>query len=230
MKKIYEYVVLFAIIALSPDTLLGGVVIGVYRSTLILCIICLPMYLEVIKRKNISKDILIAIILISLIMLSMLINRDFVGYHFYILFSIINGYIYSKEFLIKEMKNKYINIMLFLCVYSLITTYIIKYIIPGVPTIINTANVVFYNYIFSYAIPTANYIRNFGIFREPGVFQMFISLALLFEFNKTNISKKNILIFTLTMISTFSTVRIYKSYYNIFNSAFKLKEAISKKQ
>lgn len=207
MKKIYDYIITFAILILSNDTLFGGVLLGIEKSTVILVVLSIPMYIIFLKNRRINKDIIVVWVLIFLILLTIVFNNEFRGFHTYMIFSIITAYIYCKVYSFTQMKENYLKVMTFLCLYSLITTYFIKYLGLGIPKVTNTANVTLYNFVFSYAIPTSNYIRNFGIFREPGVYQIFISLAMIFEiFNNKNINKKKLILFTVTMFSTFSTV------------------------
>lgn len=207
MKKIYDYIITFAILTLSTDTLLGGVLLGIEKSIVILLVLSIPMYIIFLKKRRINKDIIIVLILILLILFTIVFNHEFRGFHIYMVLSIITAYVYCKVYSFTQMRENYLKIMAFLCIYSLITTYFIKYVGLGIPKVTNTANVTLYNFIFSYAIPTSNYIRNFGIFREPGVYQIFISLAMIFEtINNKNVNKKRLILFTITMFSTFSTV------------------------
>ena len=75
---------------------------------------------------------------------------------------------------------------------------------------VNTSGMSFYN-LFIVVIPKIYYyssimVRNFGLFREPGVYQMYIILALiiqLFIFSKPNL--KITIMYILVLISTFST-------------------------
>ena len=58
----------------------------------------------------------------------------------------------------------------------------------------------------SLPIEPGGIIRNFGFARVPGVFAIYIIIALIFEtFINENSSVKRIIIFTITLITTFST-------------------------
>ena len=108
--------------------------------------------------------------------------------------------------------------MTFVCAYSLVAMYIFKPIIMSnnidYPTIVNSVNNIFYNFGIAFVLKSEYYIRNFSFFREPGVYQTFIVLALVFLLFCKNLEENKIkkigssLLFIITIVSTFSTTGI----------------------
>jgi hypothetical protein len=93
----------------------------------------------------------------------------------------------------------YQKIMLFLAVYSIIVfaLYEIAYsLILQFPIFENEAGIRFVNLVFDMPMVKIPYHshRSFSIFREPGVYMVFLNIALMFElfFNKNNQSKRTI--------------------------------------
>ena len=160
----------------------------------------------------------IFIVLALSIILSVIIKKDYQLYNFSLLVFIFIGFIVSYTFEYKKFAKAFINIMLYICIYSLITTYLFKEVIiqAGInfPTIVNSVNNIFYNFIFSFALIAESYIRNFSFFREPGVYQVFIILALILLLYRKDVQFSNkrkiiyTILFIITLISTFSTTGI----------------------
>lgn len=115
---------------------------------------------------------------------------------------------------IQEVSRLYIIIMTVLGVYSILATYLFR--IPAdrgmmIPATFNNASgFEFYNYYLSNV--SVEYVknRNFGIFREPGVYQFFLVLGL--YLNNYQADWKNARLYwffnvamTVTLLSTFAT-------------------------
>lgn len=106
---------------------------------------------------------------------------------------------------LRSFKDYFCNIMKWLCVVSLVG-YFLYLLIPslhGLLTVSNKAGIPYSNLIFY--VDTTHYNRNTGMFWEPGAFQSFICLALLFEVDRDDLRIKNIFILILTLITTYST-------------------------
>lgn len=103
---------------------------------------------------------------------------------------------------------KYIKLMRFLCVFSLILYFAAKLIpqaLTWLPVVSNVNGLPAYNAVFS-TICINYLIRNQGIFWEPGAYQTFINLAMLFNlfaFKKDRMI--NLIIFGITIFTTYST-------------------------
>ena len=222
IRTAYMYLYIFLMLLLCRDSLVSTTILGFPRSFFLTLIISIPnfiIFIKKIKEDGLkSNRVYIFIILVLSIILTMIIKSDYQLYNFSLLVFIFIGFVVSYAYDYKEFIKAFINIMIFISVYSLITTYLFKPLIThtgiNFPTIINSVNNVFYNFIFSFALTAESYIRNFGFFREPGVYQVFIILALIFLTFVKNINIKcrtkiiYTLIFTVTILSTFSTTGI----------------------
>ena len=100
----------------------------------------------------------------------------------------------------------------FICCFSIVIE-LIAYIIPSIshifPIVTNTADHQIVNFVFS-GIELNNFgsvfLRNHGIFWEPGVFQIYINFALIiYLFYQKKFSIKKVLIYSLSIFITFST-------------------------
>ena len=222
IRTAYMYLYIFLMLLLCRDSLVSTTILGFPKSLFLTLIISIPNFIIFIKKIKAeglkSYRVYIFIILVLNIILTMIIKSDYQLYNFSLLVFIFIGFVVSYVYEYKEFIKAFINIMIFISMYSLITTYLFKPLIihTGInfPTIINSVNNVFYNFIFSFALTAESYIRNFGFFREPGVYQVFIILALIFLIFVKNINIKcktkiiYTLIFTVTILSTFSTTGI----------------------
>lgn len=109
-------------------------------------------------------------------------------------------------------KKYYIHIIVFLCLCSLLMTYIARPFLPMLPLqhVVNSAQTPFTNAIVCYVIDFDSYLRNTGIFREAGVWGAFVLLAIMLlipERHTFSNKRYNIylIILVVTVLSTFST-------------------------
>jgi len=220
-NKIYSFILMACFILLSRNTLISANIIGFEKTYIFMLIICVPLIIKQIfsikKNKNFSKNILILIIAI---LISIVLKLDFALYNISILLYITIAYLYFREYKKETIINNFIIVMTFLMVYSLIGTYIIK------PALIKTISfdecmkigrcfeninkTKILNLYFSFPVYITYYIRNFGIFTEPGIYQFYLIILLiiiLFEksINKIGIKIPLAFICILTILSTFST-------------------------
>lgn len=144
------------------------------------------------------------IVSVSFFLLSSYYNQEPLFRTIALAFSFCTACILSMSFGIELFKEIYIRVMLVLSAISVVLFVSYK-IIPGLSEI----NIV-YN---SVGMPASNlivyignnYERNMGMFWEPGAFQAFISLALFFSILKPILNFKQVAIFVVTIITTFST-------------------------
>lgn len=164
------------------------------------------------KRKRFGKkQLALCVVLIFCVISTMLVHHEF-----------RNGYIFKCSLLlfsffavelidIKNFANCF-NRVLFLIATISIICYSLQMITASAfyfaPQFYNLADYPFRN-LFLYVQSEWHLFRNFGIYREPGVYQMFLILALLFElyyFEKPRV--KRILVFSAAVFTTFSTTGI----------------------
>ena len=114
----------------------------------------------------------------------------------------------------RQIGRYYVLFMTALAVYSLIATYLLRGLVEqglfSVPIFSNSGVRDYYNFGFAYPTVVDHRTRNFGIFREPGVYQFFLILALYLNNWKTEWDKEwklwlvNVIL-AVTMLSTQST-------------------------
>jgi len=144
---------------------------------------------------------------------SMLVNADYSASNYIFLMKVVSAFLFSYLITKNEFIESYIKSVFIICSLSLLA-YII-YILVG-PLLSNNFPVVYYgddesksyiNMFISYVTITMGLPRNIAIFREPGVFQYFINIAIMFEFFFIKRKTKPIIItvFFITLITTFSS-------------------------
>lgn len=165
-----------------------------------------------INKINVSSIIFTTSIVISSL-LAIIINKDFQPDNFIFLSIVISGFFVCNIFNRNDFLEGYVNAIIIYSVYSIFATYILLPLaVSGTltffPTSTNFLGVPFVDMGFSFAVKWYGIMRNQGIFREPGVYQFFILVALYIEmfYVKTrSINYLYILILIITLITTFST-------------------------
>lgn len=219
--KLLFAVFLFAMLFLARDTLLTTSVMGFNTSQfLMLGLICgyAVAFLAVNRRrwKEIFRDRrLLAVILFSLILLvPMLVKRDWQLMYFSVLLCLYFAVFLTYFIPLQELAKYYVVILSLLGLYSVLATYLLRLPVDSgllsVPVFYNPLGVKFHN--FGLAFVSDSYVknRNFGIFREPGVYQFFILIALLLNNDTVSWKKQSHMwlvngILAVTMLSTFAT-------------------------
>ena len=115
-------------------------------------------------------------------LLPMAVKRDIQLMYFSIILGMLFAVFLSYFLTLKEAALWYVKTMCILGIWSVLCAYILRIFIDtgmvSVTPVVNGNGVEFYNFIF--AIVPDEYVktRNFGIFREPGVYQFFLFMAL----------------------------------------------------
>lgn len=149
--------------------------------------------------------LIILVIIIFTVIISNLFNNENIRNTFAILFSFFTAFLYANIYGFETFKSSYIKVIKVLSIISLMG-FVLFYFIPSLGNYFIAHNAVgnrysnLYIYADGYSIE-----RNQGMFWEPGAFQTFIILALLFEINGKEPDIKTIIIFFITVITTFST-------------------------
>lgn len=219
--KIGFGVFLFLMLLLARDTLITTCLLGFYKSQFLMLglIGIVGAVFLAVNRKEL-KDILLdkrmlAVVLSTVILLlPMVVKGDWQLMYFSILlcvyFAIFLTYFVSCE----EVARYYLIILSALSAYAVLATYGLRMIpdnaIAAVPEFANAKGRTFYNFFLAFVSIVEVKGRNFGIFREPGVYQFFLITALYLN-NYTVTWKKNWQLWTVniilavTMLSTFAT-------------------------
>lgn len=212
---------LFGLMYLARDTLVTSSVLGFYKAQA--CMLGLLIIAGVVflwwnrkRLKAVISDKRMGLLLICALglLLPMLVKRDWQLMYFSVLLCVCAAVFLSYFLQCREAAKYYVGILAALGGYSILCAYVLRRLPDGnllpVPMFDNQIGVSFYNFLFSF-VPL-DYVknRNFGIFREPGVYQFFLILALYlnhyqvrWKSQKTTWIVSGIL--TLTTITTFAT-------------------------
>ncbi len=203
----------FIIIFISPDTLLFGTNINedmVQISKYVSIIIAVILLLFAIIRKPVMdfKTSLIFSILSINLLLACFINGEPVYNYVYRLILIITAYLFT-WLIERELFLGAFELFMRIIALSSIVIYIIYLAVPDIlnilPKIINSNEIVYHNAVLSVIHATSN-IRSYGIFREPGIFAIFLLFALyILLFEKANYKILYVFIYVIAIILTFST-------------------------
>ena len=153
-------------------------------------------------------------------------------YFFYILV----GYFVATRIDFKNFVSCFENVIFVLCVFSIIGE-IIAYLLPGllqiVPKVYNVSDYPFAKLLFcniNIGVNDSVFIRNGGIFWEPGVFQIYINIALMMDlFYLKRTSVRRVLVYTLALLFTFSTSGYICFFLVLLLYAFQSKKNVASK-
>ncbi len=211
---------LFAMLLLARDTLITSCILGFTRSQFLMLGLIVAAGLVFLLRnrrelKNILLDrrLLLAAVSTVVVLLPMVVKGDWQMMYFSILICLFFAVFLSYFTTYQETAKYYVVILSFLGAYSIVTTYLLwDLAFSGVLPLSmfqNASGWPFYNFGLSFAVAWENWNRNFGIFREPGVYQYFVLLGLYLNNYAVSWDKPwklwavNIVL-TATMVTTFA--------------------------
>lgn len=212
---------LFAFLYLTRVSQVSHYLLGFYKAQALtfgitaIAVLTFLLY----QRKNLKDLILngrmvLALVLCAGILTPMLLKRDYTMMYLSVLFSGLLGIFLSYFVSCRRAAKYYVCLLAGLALYSLAAFFLLRPLsdlgLLRVPTFQNAYGAEFYNYLFSFVSVTFARERNFGIFREPGVYQFFLFLALYLCFYQVDWEKQRICwvigaILSLTLFSTFAT-------------------------
>lgn len=151
----------------------------------------------------------ICCVLCSLVMCTCIANLDFKGGYFYKCIIIVLSLLIARRMNIMEFAKVFDKIIYFFAYVSVFCMIIAEFnlsLFSVFPLFYNSAYTPFYN-LGIYMVPeSSGLLRNYGIFREPGVYQMFLVLGIIFHmYFADKVSLKRMVVYTLAIILTFST-------------------------
>lgn len=188
-----------------------GIIVGV--------LIALGMAFLAVNRSRLKavfadRRLAAAVLFAAVLLAPMVIKQDWRFMYVSVLLGLLVAVLFSYFTSVEELARVYVAVITFLGVYSLLTHYVLRYLVEGgllrVPSFYNYFGCEFYN--FGLSVESVTYVknRNFGMFREPGVYQFFLVLALVL--NNYHVSwKKNWQLWLIngllavTVLSTFAT-------------------------
>lgn len=212
---------LFALLLLARDTLITSVTLGFYKSQfLMLALIGLLCAVFLIyNRRNLraivtDRRVLAMAVFSVVLLLPMLLKRDWQMMYFSILLCLLFSVFltYFTDFV--TVARYYVLMLAALGVYSVIATYIFRQLVWegafSAPIRVNDAGMEFYDFLLCFGVTDPYWHRNFGIFREPGVYQFFLLLGLYLNHYAVSWKKEGTrwLISTLLVITMLSTYAI----------------------
>ncbi|MDP3358417.1 MAG: O-antigen ligase family protein [Lutibacter sp.] len=210
MSKTMQYILIIIILFISNDTLTfgtsGNTTLGlIHQIIYAILIIFLSFSFQISQQPKIPKLLLATLLFI--IFLTSILNLDFsLGYLIQIN-SLILGYLIAKNIKFESFALYFNKVLFFISLTSIFLFFVfilfpvsiglfnVQENIAGVPYI----NLYFYTHFVSV-------FRNTGIYREPGVYMIYLNLGIIFElFIKNSINKKYIVVFILALLTTLST-------------------------
>ena len=180
---------IFSLLMLSRDTLVFSCILGVkmtYVYTIGVVCIAGVLFLYV-NRKDIKsvltdKRVLLVVLSTVVIPMPMLLKQDWQLMYFSILLCIYISVFLSYFICSKEIAKYLVCITSVLAVWSIFATYILRELpdrgLLNVPVFFNVKEKAFYNFGLAFVSIDFQEYRNWGIFREPGVYQYFLILPL----------------------------------------------------
>lgn len=214
-KNIPPLVLVFLIVFYNMETFPSRYYDGPIDTIIILTFIFIIFFLMNVFLRKISinlRSIIILPLLFSSIFITMIVNSNFRGGYFVVLLSIFLGFLVIHLVPFDTFTELYVQILVVLAVYSILALYLLNPIIHVIPDILfprfaNTSGIPMINARLTYIVDVDKYFRNFGIFREPGVYQVFLNIALMFElfYKRTKPNTAKLIVLYSAIISTFSS-------------------------
>ena len=198
----------FIIIYLTDTLLFATSTISILNVARRLVPVIIAMFMFFIVKK---VDSALAVVLLSLF-LSMTIHNENTYFYISAIALLYCAYAYSKFVSLEEFEDAFIKCMRLIAITSLIAFFlggIIKSI-GFIPTVTNTVGHS-YKTLFLTNIPISDSLsrRNLGPFWEPGVYQYYLNIALIFVFHKEDKKMKyDVVLFIVTLLTTMSGAAI----------------------
>lgn len=208
------YFVLFIVIFISDDTFNFGTNENVaYLIAKYIVYFFLTIYL--LTNSNLkfltvlTKSSLIFYSIIISVLITSFLNFNISGGYVYQIWLFLLGILIVNFFAQKQFVDIYIRYVYILSVISLVVFLLASIslsIFEMFPVQNNSAGATMYNLGACIVFADGAYVRNTSIFREPGVFMIYLNIGIMFElFFKSEINKRNLLVFILAIFSTLST-------------------------
>ena len=181
---------LFAMLYLARDTLVTSSILGFHRAQLLMLGLILAaggVFLGynrwALKDILLDRRMLAVLVSTAVILLPMVVKRDWQMMYISILICVLFGIFLSYFLSCREAARYYVVIVTVLGVYSVIAQWVLRPLLvdTGIwapPVFRNQLDIAFYHFGLSFVSDWYVRVRNFGIFREPGVYQYFLILAL----------------------------------------------------
>ena len=173
----------------------------------------------IVNRRNLKEilsdtRIAAAAVFVLVMLFPMVLKQDWQMMYVTLLMGLLLAVLLSYFTTVREVAGYYVRILCGLCVYSLIATYLLRRLpdagLLPVPRFDNAVGNAYYN--FGLCFVSIHHVasRNLGVFREPGVYQFFLLIALYLTNYWVDWKKERHMwlangILAVTMISTMAT-------------------------
>ena len=210
-RNFFNFITVFFLIYCSNDTLLFGTnkdARMVYVATIVLIIVGILHFFDIlIKKIEFRPDLLlVALFLCVLSLTTMFINKDFnEEKYLYEIILIALAFIIITNIQIKCFLQMFFYVVCLLSVWSLVVFVFKDYLVNIDFPLITNENEYTYKFCGLSFLPIQTLSRNFGIFREPGVYQIYLNLAIIFGFSIKKLNVANFLVLAFTVFTTKST-------------------------
>ena len=211
LRTIYAHILIFLCIYIEwgYTIVVANYLSGTLRSIILLAAIIPLFFLYETRQTNLS----LALLFYSFLIILLNLGRDYAAGDYLLLFlPVLLGYFIATRIPTMLCIRSFCNIVYFLAIYSLLF-YIICAVFPFfcnlLPVIgyFQDSILTMHNALFTVVINGMQFPRNFGITWEPGAFAILLCIAIfctIFCYDK--IDKKRILIYSVAIITTFSTM------------------------
>ena len=212
---------LFAILYLTRNSMASTVILGVNQAQFVsLGLICSAGLLFLLRNwrqwKQILLDKRMIVIAVSTValLIPMVLKRDWQMMYLSVLLCLYFAVFLTFFISYRDVAKYYVIFLTVIGAYSILATYVLRMIpdngIYIIDVIWNDRDINFFNFGLSFVSGLYVKNRNFGIFREPGVYQYFILLALYLNNYAADWKKQRSMwlvngILALTMLTTFAT-------------------------
>lgn len=151
------------------------------------------------------KTLTVFLLLVIFIWASVLINNENIVISAKITFGLFVAFLYANSYNFNQLYNAFLLLMKVLCTISILGFLVFLFYpsLSAYNVIVNT-NGYAVNNLYIYVHSVHNY-RNLGMFWEPGALGVFTNLALFLELRKKDLSILSVLIYVVTIVTTFST-------------------------
>ena len=220
IKKLIEYALIIATFYIT-----GGAFSYINYSTKIIVFFLVAFLLCLLYKKKIFGDIktIFVLFLMSVfILLPGVVFGDSISTYIAIIMQLCIGYFCASFIPIEKYKKKYVSVIVFFALISLIG-FVVGMLMPSIVRIfplidtIEDSSVVYYNAYIYIFMARKGYdsvvltVRNAGICWEPGCYQMFLNIALFLLLDANRDKKQQLfyvkfLILIVTIITTVSTI------------------------
>ena len=229
IRKLFEYSLLLALIKIS-----GGARYEEYYSLKLVILLAVSFIYMIFQHRKlgylqksfVNNTFVVIVMALCIFIVPAINNSDKFGTYFGVFFQILIGFFVALSFERDKLKDKYINLIVFLSVFSLIGFAMCLFapnLITKLPIYDGLSPSYKYFDAFFFVVPVSRgyaagvnvlLLRNSGLCWEPGCFQAFVNLALLFFLDGCykKLEKKRqlqvIAVLILTIITTFSVTGI----------------------